>query len=450
MQFTKQEVIEKVKNAGIVGAGGAGFPAYVKLNSSVQTLIVNAASCEPLVNADFIEIAEHTDKLLGAISVVLDITGAKEGIIALKSKQKKYISIINKALKTFNDSRIKIFLLEDFYPAGDEFILVFEVTGKVIPERSLPLEVGCLVQNVTTLVQIYDALHDIPVTGRFVTIAGEVNNPVDVYLPLGMSFVEAIKHAGGSVISDFKIIHGGPMMGKLVDNIESETVIKTTSLILVLPEDHILVQRRIQPINTTLKLAKSVCCQCTTCSELCPRGLIGHPLEPHKIMRTIAYNLSDVPENVISANLCSECGLCSMYSCPMGLIPHRVNIDIKQALMANKFQFKRMYDDYEVDIDVREDRKVPTSRLIGRLDLQKYYNIQPEYLKKAILPDTVKISLCQHIGVPSIPAVKVGARIKKGELIADIPENKLGAKIHSSIDGKIVAISDSQIHIKRS
>lgn len=441
-------VIEKVKNAGVVGAGGAGFPTHVKLDSKVKNLIINAASCEPLITADFALIKTRTDDFLKAITLVTDIIEAKESVIAIKNKHRDIINLLKNSLKKYKDDRIKIHILDDFYPAGDEFILVYEITGKTIPERALPLEVGCLVQNVTTLVQILDASQNIPVTGRYVTIAGEVKKPQDIYLPLGISFTDAIQLAGGATIEEFKVIHGGPMMGNLVEDISAETVEKTTSMILVLPEDHILIERRLQPIQTTLKRAKSVCCNCSMCTDLCPRGLIGHPLAPHKIMRTIAYHLSEPSENVISAHLCSECGLCSAYSCPMGLIPHKVNIDIKEALNANNYKFSRLQSEYEPDDEIRSSRKVPTKRLMGRLDLLKYKTEGLTIAEKKGKTNNVSIKLNQHIGVSSQPTITIGANVKKGDLIADIPEKKLGAKIHSSINGKVIDITEQAIVIK--
>lgn len=440
-------VIEKVKNAGVVGAGGAGFPTHVKLAAKVETVIANAASCEPLVNSDFAIIKENPDNLVKAMTLVLNITEAKEGFIALKSKHKGIIQLLKKAIANNKDDRIKLYLLDDFYPAGDEFILTYEITNKTIPERALPLEVGCLIHNVMTLIQIYDAYEGKPVTSRYVTITGEVNKPLDIMLPIGTSFKEAINVAGGTSLEDFRVIHGGPMMGNLVKDIESETVMKTTSMILVLPSDHVLIQKNTQPIETTIKRAKSVCCQCTQCTELCPRGLIGHPLEPHKIMRSIAYNISEPFDNITSAFICSECGLCSLYACTMGLMPHKVNAEIKSALMKKEFKYIRSKQTYKTDNELRSGRKVPTSRLISRLNLTKYKDKELTVIND-YKPDSVAINLQQHIGVKSLPTVKVGDTVEIGDLIATIPENKLGATLHASIKGKVSEINDNLLIIK--
>jgi Na+-translocating ferredoxin:NAD+ oxidoreductase RnfC subunit len=450
MDLTRNQIIEKVKNAGVVGAGGAGFPAHIKLNANVDTLIANAASCEPLVHSDFSLMTEFTDKLLKGMSIVLDVTGAKEGYIAIKKKHRRVLTHLKQALAKYDDTRIQLFEMDDFYPAGDEFILVYEVTGRTIPERALPLEVGCLVQNVTTLVQIYEAIEDKPVTHRLVTITGEVNNPIDVILPLGTSFKETLQLAGGPTIKDYKIIHGGPMMGTLVNDPSTETVTKTTGMILVLPSDHHIIQKKKQPISTSLKLAKSVCCQCSMCTDLCPRGLIGHPLTTHKIMRTIAFNLTEPAEQVISAYLCSECGLCSMYSCSMGLVPHMVNSEIKGALAAKNYKYSRINNDYEIDKELRDQRKVPTKRLISRLGLTNYADLDVKVEIKEFIPDSVNINLQQHIGMKALPVVKKGNKVKMGEIIASIPEGKLGANIHASISGTVKDITENQILIKRS
>ena len=429
-------------------AGGAGFPTHVKLNSKVKTLIANAASCEPLVTSDFALMLSEPDKVLKGMSLVMDITNAEEGIIAIKGKHKDLIKQYKDALKNHGNDRLKIHALDDFYPAGDEFILVYEITGKVIPERALPLEVGCLVQNVTTLAQIYDAYEDKPVTRRYVTITGEVKYPQDILLPIGISFEEAINPAGGPKIKDYKIIHGGPMMGPLVDNPSDTYILKTTSMILVLPEDHLLIQKRLQPINTSLKIAKSVCCQCSMCTDLCPRGLIGHPLEPHKIMRTVAYNLSEPPENITSSYICSECGLCSTYACTMGIQPHKVNIELKAALIKNNYKFERIKETYEVDDELRNSRKVPTTRLMSRLGLSEYKNDHLPVKKTDSIPATIKLKLQQHIGAKSEPIVKKGQQVNEGDVVATIPLNKLGAKLHASITGKVSDVNKDEIVIK--
>ena len=239
------------------------------------------------------------------------------------------------------------------------------------------------------------------------------------------------------------------MMGNLVKDIKTETVMKTTSMILVLPSDHVLIQKNTQPIETTIKRAKSVCCQCTQCTELCPRGLIDHPLEPHKIMRSIAYNISEPFEGITSAFICSECGLCSLYACTMGLMPHKVNAEIKSALMKKEFKYVRSKQTYKTDNELRSGRKVPTSRLISRLNLTKYKDKELTVIND-YKPDSVAINLQQHIGVKSLPTVKVGDTVEIGDLIATIPEKKLGATLHASINGKISEINDNLLIIKGS
>ncbi|MEQ8170734.1 MAG: SLBB domain-containing protein, partial [Candidatus Eremiobacterota bacterium] len=212
--YTPEKIKKSVREAGIVGAGGAGFPTYVKYNACVDTVIVNAAECEPLLRVDQQLAARETEKLLKGLELACIATGASRGIVGIKGKYKKAISSIENVLKTAEFSvPIAIHLLKNYYPAGDEHVLVYDVTGKIVPEGGIPLEVGVVVNNVNTLLNVADSMKGLPVTDRPLTITGEVQKPVTVRLPVGTSVRDAIAVAGGATVKDFVVVSGGPMMG---------------------------------------------------------------------------------------------------------------------------------------------------------------------------------------------------------------------------------------------
>ena len=301
-------LVELVQNAGIVGAGGAGFPTQVKLNCTVETVVVNGAECEPLLRVDQQLMALEAVKMLTALQAVMDQTQAKEGIIGLKKKYTDAIDAINKELSAF--PKIKMHLLKNFYPAGDEQVLVYETTGRIVPEAGIPLNVGTLVINVETLINIYDIMVDNkPVMDTYLTLTGEVKNKLTTKVPLGITVREALELAGGTTIEDFVVINGGPMMGKIVD-VES-VITKTTKGLIVLAKDHPLIVSKTKSIKETMKMAGMACMQCNYCTELCPRYALGHNLEPHKLMRIAAYGSTcDTSTQATNAFLCCECGLC--------------------------------------------------------------------------------------------------------------------------------------------
>jgi len=439
-------VVEKVRAAGVVGAGGAGFPTHVKYSSSCRLVIANGAECEPLLSCDQSLMAAYPEKVLRGLELAMEAVGAEEGIIALKGKYTGAISALRGALKG-SEKQIRIHELDDFYPAGDELILVYETTGRIVPEGGLPLHVGAVVSNVGTLGHVADAAEGAPVTSRYVTVTGDVRDPATLRLPIGTPFPKAIELAGGTGLESYAVIEGGPMMGPLVDA-EEGVVKKTTNGIIVLPGDHPLVRIKSTDMSSLLRRAKSNCEQCRFCTDFCPRHLLGYNLWPHKIMRTVGWNAPARDEIITGVYLCCECGLCgTLYACPTGLSPDRYNAMLRRELAAAGVENPHRRSEIEVP-EEREWRKVPASRLIRRLGLEPY---EPKAPLREIEPEIsrVKIPLSQHIGAPAYPVVKAGEYVRAGDLIGEIPEGKLGARVHASIDGKIEEVSESYILISR-
>ncbi len=446
------ELLEQIKEAGIIGCGGAGFPAHAKLNCKVEYLIVNAAECEPLLRTDRYLMRHRAKDLLEALDAVGDMTQAVHRIIALKNTYQDEIQALTEAIQSSN-TNIRLHLLENYYPAGDEQMLVLDVTGRTVPPAGIPLHVGAVVSNVASMIGIFEAKQGVVFTQKYLTLTGEVAHPCIVKAPLGTSIKECIALAGGSLREDYHVLIGGPMMGKLYrkEELEHLYVTKTTSGVVLVPDSTRLVQSKETPIQQILRMAKMSCIQCQTCTSLCPRYLSGHDLAPHKIMRAMAYseNLEETMkiQAVKEALTCSECGLCEVYACPMMLSPRRVNQSLKSAYREAGIRYEKTRDDFSAR-EERAFRKVNSKRLAMRLGVDAYYDYKIDDYKEAS-PTSVHISLRQHIGAPAELQVAVGDTVAIGSLLGKIPEGKLSANIHSSIDGKVTQIDADLITIEK-
>jgi Na+-translocating ferredoxin:NAD+ oxidoreductase RnfC subunit len=443
MNKTPEQIINAVKQAGVVGAGGGGFPAYVKLQAQVDTVIANGSECEPLLASDRTIMVQKPELLVEGLQFAMQATGATQGIIALKEHYADAIAAIKKVLP--QDGKIKLHLLENYYPAGDEFLLVYEVTKKIIPEGGIPLNVGVVVNNVVTLMQIAHAVNGKPVTARAVTLVGEFNEPKVVNVPIGTTYNELVNIAGGLKIKDAVLIDGGPMMGKIVEDWE-QGIGKTTSGLLALPRDHFIIEMRQKPLTQMIKQSKSACCQCFRCSDLCPRNLIGHDLLPHMTMRTIDYNLSEPVKHITSAFLCSQCGMCELVACDiMQLSPRKIFAAYREQLVAKGI--KNPHSNSIADVNSQfENRKVTIPMLMKKIGITKY---------DAKIPFTgtgnikqVRIPLNKHAGAPAVPLVELGQKVRMCDVIAASPQDKLGSVCHASIEGKVTDVADSWIEIR--
>lgn len=424
--------LDQIRANGVVGAGGAGFPAHVKLALPVEVVIVNAAECEPLLHKDKEILKHHAEQVLAGLATARNLTGARRGVIGIKEK---YHEVID-ALARFAGPDLIIQPLGDYYPAGDEFLLVYEVTGRVIPPGGLPRDAGALVLNVETLFNIAAGG---PVTHKFLTIAAEVKRPVTVWVPLGISYGEAIELAGGATVSDYAMLVGGAMMGRLELD-PTRPVVKTDGGILVLPREHTLIERRMQSFRTLNRIGKSACDQCSLCTELCPRYLLGHPILPHMEMRGLLFSTPDQPTQPRLGTIsCCECNLCSLYACPEDLDPKNVCLQSKTALRAEGRKLSEQAWEFGPH-EVLRDRRAPLTRLTRKLGLHGYRNTGP-LVDDGFRPSRVTLPLRQHAGVPADPVVRVGDQVRAGQLVADVPAGALGVPLHASIAGRIAAVS---------
>lgn len=435
------ELIELIKESGVVGAGGAGFPTHVKLSSKAEYVIVNAAECEPLIRVDQNLLYEYTKEFLDGLTIVIENVQAQQGFIAIKKKHTNIIEKLKGSLENYKN--IQIYELDDFYPAGDEQITVKEVTGRIVPEGGIPLNVGCVVINVETVLNIFNATKGIPVIKTFVTITGEVEKPMTYSLPIGVSYKDILNFSNVRNIDDKIIIDGGPMMGKIITDF-NDSITKTTKAIIVLDKNHSLAVKRMMSVEQRLKQGKTSCLQCFKCTDLCPRNLLGHDVIPHITMRTVNYGLKNFSNLMVAAS-CSECGACELYACPNDLSPRKINGLIKSEL-AKKGIKKDKKNNFESS-SMWEYRKIPVKRLIQRLELTKYDIDAPieEFIYEI---KKVTIKLKQHVGSYATCVVENGQNINIGEVIGKIDNEKLGTNIHSSISGIVTYVDDEKVIIE--
>ena len=250
--------------------------------------------------------------------------------------------------------------------------------------------------------------------------------------------------AGGVTTPNAVYFIGGPMMGNIGTG--AQAVTKTTNAVLVLPENHLIIQKKKSKASIDLKRAAASCCQCTMCTDLCPRHLLGHPIEPHKFMQAATCKDMQKTEIFINTMFCCSCGLCELYSCMQGLSPRSLMAEYKVGLRANGIKPPQGVEAKAVGPE-REYRKVPMERLMARLDLTKYDREAP--LDDDVVDmKRVKIMLSQHIGAPASAVVKSGDKVEMGQVIAE-PGKGLSVAIHASISGTVTEVNDKYVIIEK-
>ncbi|MBI2521145.1 MAG: SLBB domain-containing protein [Bdellovibrio sp.] len=449
MHYTRDEIINAVRAAGIVGAGGAGFPSYLKLQppkgTVIETVIANGSECEPLLHTDKTLLRTKAHLVVDGVRLSMQAVGAKEGIIGIKGHYQDVVKAVTAALP--KDGSIRVHQLENYYPAGDEFLLVYDIKKRIIPEGGLPLQVGVVVNNVLTLSQMAEAMNGKAVTERILTVTGAVEVPVVVSAPVGTSYRELLAAACGVVCDNPVVLDGGPMMGQIVPDLEAG-ITKATSGIVVLPEGHFVIDMKKISVQQMVKKSKAACCQCFRCSDLCPRNLLGHEIYPHKTMRTIDYNHADPAKHITSAFLCSQCGVCELAACDvMKLSPRKIFAAYRKELLARGVKNPHHEQPKEVRSNF-EFSKLALPTLVKKIHLAEY--AQREVVHKGqVETNKVRIVLNRHIGAPATPTVSLGQRVLLGDVIGATPQEKMGSIYHASIAGKVTDVSDKLVEITR-
>ncbi len=437
------ELVEVMKKNGVAGAGGAGFPTYAKLDKRADTLILNCAECEPLLKLHRQVLEKYAYEIMSTLDLIAKAVGANQVYIGIKGSYTKAVEAVKSNLSSFKNMDISI--LPEIYPAGDEVILIYETTKRVVPPGSIPISVGVTVFNVETILNVYNAIHNQePVTYKYVTIAGEVKNPITVKAPIGITVEELVQLAGGATVKDPVYIGGGPMTGKITQ--PYDTITKTSNAILVMPKNHYIVCKRLSKPSIDVKRAMSVCCQCHMCTDLCSRNLLGHPIEPHAFMRIAANEPNGDIAPALNTMFCSQCGLCEMYACFQDLSPRTLIGACKAGLRKNGVPIPKDVKAAPVNPD-RDARRVPMARLTARLGLNQY-NVPAPLVDEPVHTSKVKIMLSQHIGAPATPVVKVNDRVQAGQVIGEIGEGKLGVPVHASLSGVVTDVNDKYVTIQ--
>ena len=440
-----QELKNIMRESGIVGAGGAGFPSYGKLDKRMETIVLNCAECKPLLRVHRQLLRKYAYEILEALDIIAEAVEAKKVIIAVKGVYRKTIEAVERA---FTEKKrlcpMEIGALPEIYPAGDEVITIYEVTGKVVPPGKLPIDIGIGVFNVETIYNVYRAVFEKqPVTYKYLTIGGEVREPKTIKAPIGMKIEEAVKLAGGSLVEEPVYVHGGPMTGPLVSG--EEVITKTSNAVLVFHKNHLVVQNKKRKNSISMKRAMASCCQCRMCTDLCPRNLLGHPIEPHEFMKAATSGVTRNIEPFLNTYYCSQCGICEMYACMQNLAPKSLIASYKMGLREK--QVKPMENPSFTDVHpMRRERKVPMKRLIAKLGLTAYDKEAP-LTEEMPMASFLKIPLGQHIGALAKPEVAKGDKVVTGQKIAGAMEDKLSVSYHAPMNGEVWEVTEHIIMI---
>ncbi|MCA9189728.1 MAG: SLBB domain-containing protein [Planctomycetales bacterium] len=438
------QLLNRIRNAGVVGAGGAGFPTYQKLSAKVGDLIVNGAECEPLLAKDRAALLHARPQLLEGLRVMQELTGAENVTLAVKHKNE---DVLKSYAADFERTGYRPFVYPDVYPAGDEYVLVFEITGRRIPPGGIPLHVDCLVDNVETIVNVANAADGMPVVEKFVSICGAVQQPLTTVVPIGVSIAECIQLAGGATVEDPVVLTGGVMMGGVALDL-TIPVTKTMGGIIVLPRDHYLIRRKTASQATYTRIGHGQCDQCSLCTELCPRYTMGYPIQPHLVMRTLLMTGEAKQRGSLWAQYCCECNICSLIACPEQLDPKNICVDAKKLL--REYGLTRTETElqtlFAAPHPVRKGREIPIATLYQRLGLSQYDRPADFHLTN-MKPRQVSVALNSHIGRPAQATVEVGDSVKRGEVIGAVAGDQLGCPAHASIDGRVTAVTPSHVTI---
>ena len=302
-QMTKEEIRAAIRDAGIVGMGGAGFPAHVKLTpengSAIDYVIVNGAECEPYLTSDYRMMLEEPEKILAGLKVILRLFEHAKGVIAVEDNKPEAILRLKEEAK--KEERVEVAVLKTKYPQGAERNLIYSVTGRRLNSRRLPADLGCIVSNVETVAAIGMAVCErTPLMSRIVTVTGDaIARPGNYRVRIGTSFRELSEAAGGFLYEPEKLIAGGPMMGNALTTLEVP-VTKTSSALVALGKDEAAAWK------------PGACIRCGRCAKVCPMGLV-----PQKMREACERSDLELFKKLYGME-CYECGSCT-YACPAKL-----------------------------------------------------------------------------------------------------------------------------------
>ena len=432
-----------LKDNGVVGAGGAGFPSYCKLAEGADTLIINAVECEPLLYTSYTLLENRIRDIVIGMRAVMEYAHIERGLIAVKDYRAAKLG--------YSDGQelapgVFIKYVPNVYPMGDEINLIYTVTGRVVAPGQLPITQKVIVFNTETMHNIGLVVqYGQPVTKTYLTLSGDIPEAFCVKVPLGMKISEVLETLKVKVPDTHVVIDGGPSMGTIV-NPNVDVVKKPTSGLLILPKDIPAVRSKLRTAEENFRMAASVCCQCTRCTDLCPRHLLGYPLEPHKMIRATLSTSQADPELIKTATMCCGCGICCLLACCQDISPMQVIKEYKGILAKNKMKYVANPAEQFTASPEREYRMISAGKWKEVLGVAKYDKFPPTYIDEKLKAKEVYVPMVQHIGAPAIPIVKVGDEVKENDMIAQAAEG-LSVPNFAPITGRVTYVDEKTIVI---
>lgn len=432
-----------LKDNGVVGAGGAGFPSYCKLAEGADTLLINAVECEPLLYTSYTLMQERIRDIIIGMRSVMEYANIPRGLLAVKDYRAKKLG--------YSDGQelapgVFIKYIPNVYPMGDEINLIYTATGRVVPPGQLPITRGVIVFNTETIYNIGLVVQfNQPVTKTYLTISGDTDKAYCVKVPVGMKISEVLKIMNVQVPDTHVVIDGGPSMGTVV-NLATDVVKKPCSGLLILPKTIPAVANKLRTKEDNFRRASSVCCQCNRCTDLCPRHLLGYPLEPHKMVRsTLSAAMAD-PELIKTATMCCGCDICSTLACCQEISPMQIIKEYKGILAKNRMKYVADPNEQFTPSPDREARMVSAGKWKEVLGVAKYDKFPPIYVEEKLKATEVFVPMSQHIGAPAIPIVAVGDVVEENQMIAKAAEG-LSVPHFAPISGRVTYVDAKTIVI---
>ncbi len=432
-----------LQDSGIVGAGGAGFPAYGKLADGATVLIVNAVECEPLLYTSYTLLQERMQDIVIGMRAVMEFAGIPTGLICVKGYRAERLGYADGQELA---EGVKIKYVPNVYPMGDEINLIYTATGRLVKPGNLPISQGVIVYNTETMYNIGLVVqYGQPVTKTYLTLTGDIPEAFCIKVPIGMRIGEVLNIMNITVPEHHVVMDGGPSMGVIV-NPAIDVVKKTTSGLLILPDNIPAVRNKRRTVEENFRIASSVCCQCTRCTDMCPRHLLGYPIEPHKMVRASITAAQATPELIQTANLCCGCDVCGTFACCQDISPMQVIKEFKSILAKNRIRYTAGPNDEftaDPDRDYRMLSGIKWKEMLGVAAFDKY----PTYVPDKLVAKYVEVPMSQHIGSPSTPCVAVGDTVEENQQVS-IPGEGLSVPHFAPITGRVTYVDAKKIVIQ--
>lgn len=391
---------------------------------------------------DYTLVKEKLADIVAGAQAVMEFGHIPNAILAIKAYRAKTLGLTD-GQSLAEGVRVKT--VPNVYPMGDEINLIYQTTGRLIKPGNLPISQGVIVYNAETVFNTRAAIRDDkPVIEKWLTVGGDIPQAYVVRVPVGMRISDVLKAVNVTVPEHYVMFDGGPSMGT-IKNPASDVVTKTTKALLIVPDSIPAVVNKQRTVEENLRLAASVCCQCTRCTEMCPRHLLGYPIEPHKMVRATLSAAQETPELIRNASLCCSCDICGTFACCQGISPMMVIKEYKKILAKNRIKY--------VAGPEEEFSPIPTARTgcsppaSGRKCWVSPADKHPTYIPEKLKADKVEIRMSQHIGAPSVPCVEVGDTVTEGQMIANAG-NGLSVPQYASIAGRVTFVDPTRIIIE--